>query len=283
MAHAVLAAIHVYPLKSARGIALTAAELDDFGIRHDRRWMIVDGGGRMITQREDPRLALITPRFAAADASGTPDRLVLAAPGMDDLALPLDGADGPRTSVRVWNDDVAGAVVQESATAWITEFLGAPHRVLHMPDDAIRRVDPAYAPEPRRVSFADGFPFLLISAEALDELNARLATPLPMDRFRPSLVVRGAGPHAEDGWRRIRIGDVAFDVVKPCARCVITTTDQATGARGKEPLRTLATYRKRRGKVMFGQNLIHAGPGRLAIGDAVTVAEAVGAPEAFGT
>lgn len=264
---ATLVQINVYPLKSARGIALEAAELDDFGIRRDRRWMVVDPDGRMVTQREEPRLALIVPELAS-------DRLVLSAPGVGELTLPVTGEDGPRAEVKVWRDNVAGAVVQEAATAWISEYLGAPRRIVYMPDAAFRPIDGRYSPPGRQVSFADGFPFLLISAEALDELNARLASPVPMDRFRPNLVVRGAGPHAEDGWRRIQVGDVAFDVVKPCARCVITTTDQATGARGQEPLRTLATYRNRGGKVLFGQNLIHAGPGTIRLGDPVSVVEA---------
>lgn len=263
----VLTDLFVYPLKSARGIALGEAELDDFGIRLDRRWMVTDEGGGMVTQREEPRLALIVPRLE-------PDRLVLGAPGMDDLALPAGGAPGPRLPARVWSDRVAGAVVQEEATAWISDYLGAPRRIVHMPDAAFRRVDSRYSPARRRVSFADAFPFLLISGESLDALNARLDRPLPMNRFRPSLVVRGGGPHAEDGWRAVRIGGVAFDVVKPCARCVVTTTDQATGARGQEPLRTLAAYRKRGGKVLFGQNLIHRGPGRVRAGDPVDVLEA---------
>lgn len=268
MERATLTEITVYPLKSARGIALEMADLDDFGIRHDRRWMVTDDDGRMVTQREEPRLARIVPRFEA-------DRLVLTVPGLEPIALPLDGGDGPRIGTSIWSDRVDGAIVQEDATEWISTYLGAPRRIVYMPDTAFRPVDPRYSPARRRVSFADGFPFLLISAEALDELNARLETPLPMDRFRPNLVVRGAGAHAEDGWRRVLIGDVAFDVVKPCARCVITTTDQETLARTKEPLRTLATYRKRGGKVLFGQNLIHAGTGTLRLGDAVAVLEPV--------
>jgi uncharacterized protein YcbX len=261
---AILTELYVYPLKSARGIALETAELDDFGIRHDRRWMVVDAAGRMVTQREEPRLARIVPRIEG-------ERLVLTAPGMEPLALSIAGGEGPRIEASIWNDRVEGAVVQEAATAWIGEYLGAPRRIIYMPDRVFRRVDPRYVPERRRVSFADGFPFLLISAEALDELNARLEVPLPMNRFRPSLVVRGAGAHAEDGWRRIRIGDVELDIVKPCARCVITTTDQETCERGAEPLRTLATYRRRDNKVLFGQNAVHDRPGTRCVGDAVAV------------
>lgn len=273
MQHAVLTQLTVYPLKSARGIVLDTAEVDDFGIHHDRRWMITDERGRMVTQREEPRLARIVPRIEG-------DRLLLAAPGLEPLTLPLAG-DGPPLGASIWDDDVAGAVVEVQATEWISTYLGAQRRIVYMPDAVFRRVDPHYSPAHRRVSFADGFPFLLISAEALDELNARLEIPLPMDRFRPNLVVRGAGAHAEDGWRRIRIGEIDFDVVKPCARCVVTTTDQETLARGKEPLRTLSSYRTVRGKVMFGQNLIHGGAGVLRVGDAVVVGETVDASEAF--
>jgi uncharacterized protein YcbX len=136
-----------------------------------------------------------------------------------------------------------------------------------MSGDTVRPADPEYAPAGTRVSFADGFPFLLISEESLADLNRRLADPLPMNRFRPNLVVAGAEPYAEDGWDRIEIGGVRLRMVKPCARCVVTTTDQTTAQRGKEPLRTLATYRKVEGEVMFGQNVVPEGRGHLRVGD----------------
>jgi uncharacterized protein YcbX len=138
-----------------------------------------------------------------------------------------------------------------------------------MADQVVRPANPAFAPPGARVSFADGFPFLLISEESLADLNGRLAVPLPMNRFRPNLVVAGCEPYAEDGWKEIRIGDVKLRVVKPCERCLVTTTDQATGERGKEPLRTLATYRKVGNDVMFGQNVVHENTGELRVGDAV--------------
>lgn len=282
MGDVVVTNLFVYPLKSAHGIELAEAELDAFGVRYDRRWMVIDDRGRMITQREEPRMALVETRLEA-------DRLVLAAPRLASLALPLDPVPGPRRRVSIWRDEVEAEDAGVEAAVWITEYLGRDARLVRMPDDAFRPVDPAYAVNADRVSFADGYPFLLISGEALDELNARLDVPLPMNRFRPNLVVRGAGAHAEDGWRRIRIGTIDFHVVKPCARCVITTTDQATGERGKEPLRTLATYRKVDGKVLFGQNLIHAGTGRVRVGDEVEVVERVefnrepGAHELHGT
>jgi MOSC domain-containing protein len=140
-----------------------------------------------------------------------------------------------------------------------------------MAPDVVRAADPAFAPDGARVSFADGFPFLLLSEESLADLNRRLPEPLPMNRFRPNLVVAGGQPYDEDTWSRIEIGGIRLRVVKPCGRCVVTTIDQLTGERGKEPLRTLATYRKRDAEVMFGQNVVHEGPGRLRVGDAVLI------------
>jgi uncharacterized protein YcbX len=140
-----------------------------------------------------------------------------------------------------------------------------------MPERVVRPADPAYAPPGTRVSFADAFPFLLTSEESLRDLNQRLPQPLPMNRFRPNLVVTGDRPYEEDDWRDIQIGDIPMQVVKPCGRCVVTTTDQSTGIRGQEPLRTLATYRKRSGDAMFGQNLVHRNSGQLRVGDPVRI------------
>jgi uncharacterized protein YcbX len=142
---------------------------------------------------------------------------------------------------------------------------------VHFPDDSRRAVDPDYAAPADQVGFADGFPFLLISQASLDDLNARLDQPVPMLRFRPNLVVSGCGPYAEDGWKRIRIGDIEFRVAKPCSRCIIPTIDFATGERAREPLQTLMTYRKRDNKVYFGQNLLHDAGGRLEVGTQVEV------------
>jgi uncharacterized protein YcbX len=261
-----LADIYFYPLKSARGIRLDSAELDDFGIRYDRRWMVVDDAGDLVTQREAPRMALV--RTAVADGA-----LTLEAPGRPALALPLDGrgTDGARRRVRVWDDLCDGADQGDAAAAWISGHLGARVRIVRMPDDVVRPIQPNVARAEGRVSFADAFPMLLISQESLDELNRRLDAPLPMNRFRPNVVTTGSAPHAEDGWRRIRIGAVECVVAKPCARCTVTTIDQDTAEKGIEPLRTLAAYRERSRKVLFGQNVAHRSRGRIAVGDAVEV------------
>jgi uncharacterized protein len=245
--------LYVYPVKGARGISLETADLDEFGVRHDRRWMIVDAAGGFITQRSHPSLALLTTELE-------PDALVLRSPRAGVLSLPLAVDHGEPRTVRVW-DDVVEVLDAGAAAA----------RLLFMPEDCLRQADPAYAAPGDRVSFADGFPLLLITQASLDELNRRLPAPVPMARFRPNVVVSGAAPHDEDRWRSIRAGGVPLDVVKPCARCAVTTIDQATGVAGREPLRTLAQYRRRDGKLWFGQNVVHRGAGELRVGADVEV------------
>ncbi|HEY8468551.1 MAG TPA: MOSC N-terminal beta barrel domain-containing protein [Longimicrobiales bacterium] len=266
-----LAAIYVYPVKSAAGIALDAAELDAFGLRHDRRWLVVDPAGRFMTQRRHPRLALIRSALGA-------DTLTLDAPGMPTLALPLEPPAAATERVRIWSDDVDARSAGDDAARWVSAFLGTPCRLVYMPDSTVREVSLRYGKPGDRVAFQDAYPLLLLSEQSLAVLNARLAEPLPVNRFRPNLVIRGAAEaHAEDAWRRIRVGAVELDVVKPCARCAITTVDQATGRRdGKEPLRTLATYRRGpNGGVLFGMNAIHRARGTLRVGDAVEVLDEV--------
>ena len=259
-----LTGLHVYPIKSARGISLSESELDEFGLRYDRRWMVVDESGTFLSQRSHSRLALVTTSIG----TGT---LRVEAPGMPALETPLDPAPTVATSVRVWKDRCAATWLGEKAAHWFSDFLGTPCTLVHMSDDTIRPADGKYAPDGTRVSFADAFPFLLISEESLEDLNRRLADPLPMNRFRPNLVVAGGAPYEEDGWDRIEIGGLPVRIVKPCARCLITTTDQTTTERGQEPLRTLARYRKVWGKVMFGQNAVHEGTGRLRVGESVVL------------
>jgi uncharacterized protein YcbX len=262
--------LHVYPVKSLRGIALERAMLDERGIRHDRRWMVVDEDAVFITQRETPRMALI-------DVALRDDALVLDAPGMEPLSVPFD-APGPVLGCRVWRDTVDARAVSAAADAWLSAFLERACRLVHMPATSRRIVNPARVKGDRLVGFADGYPLLVIGQRSLDGLNERLAAagvePLPMRRFRPNIVVAQCAPHAEDGWRRVRIGSIDVDVVKPCDRCAITTVDPATGQKGVEPLRTLATYRKQGSQVLFGQNAVHRRAGSIAVGDPVTVLEA---------
>ncbi len=260
-----VAALYVYPIKSCAGMSVASVTLDRRGVMGDRRFMVVDDDGRFLSQRELPKLALIVPRIA--DGAVT-----LAAPGFSTITVPVL-MEGPRRSVVVWRD-VCDAIDQgDDASRWLSAHLGVSCRLVRLADEWKRLVDPTYATRPDdEVSFADAYPLLLIGEASLEDLNARLETPLPMNRFRPNVVVRGSTPFAEDGWRNIVIGDVRATVVKPCARCVTTLVDQQTGARGKEPLRTLASYRRRGdGEVYFGQNVIHAGQGAITVGDRVIV------------
>lgn len=260
-----LSHINLFPVKSCAPLTPAEGHVEWRGLRGDRRWMIVDAEGRFLTARKHPRLVLINAQVEGAN-------LRLNAPRMPELEL-QPAPSGAGLKVRVWRDDVLGRAATDSADAWICRYLGFPARLVYMDEQTERAVDANYARPGDIVSFADGFPLLLISQASLDLLNSKLASPLPMLRFRPNLVVNGTDAHAEDGWRSIRIGNIPFDVVKPCIRCVLTTVDPASGqfdAAG-EPLRTLLGYRRTPNGIAFGQNLIPRGTGTLALGDAVEV------------
>ncbi len=257
-----LGALHVYPIKSCGGVSLEAWDVDGRGLRHDRRWMLVDEAGRFLSQRELPRMALIRVQLEA-------DHLSVDAPGMPTLEVPLGPANDELVPARIWHDSVMASPVGESADRWFSEFLDARCSLVHLPDNSTRPVDPDYGGPGDQVHLADAFPFLLISEASLADLNSRLERPLPMNRFRPNLVVRGCEPFAEDAWSSVLVGSMTLRVAKPCARCVITTVDQETGNRGREPLRTLARFRRVRNEVLFGQHLIHEGTGTLRVGDPV--------------
>lgn len=260
-----LSSLYLYPIKSTAPLVVEAALVEPRGLRDDRRWMVVDADGRFITGRQLPRLTLVR-------AQPGPDGLSLDAPGMPTLQVPF-----PQTSVtvpvNVWKSDVAARPADAASDAWLSEFLGQPVQLVHMDAGVTRPMTDVHSQAGDEVSFADAFPMLLITRAALDGLNARLAKPVSMLQFRPNLVVDGAAAHAEDDWKRIRIGDVEFDVAKPCTRCVFTTVDPLRGERDPdgEPLRTLIGYRRSGDGVTFGQNLIPRSPGTLRIGDAVEV------------
>jgi len=257
--------LYIYPLKSARGWSLTRCDIDAFGPRGDRRFMLVNRQGMFMTQRRHPQMALLH----VAEEVG---RWRFGFPGQAEHVLTLP-QDAPVHEVQIWGEDIRAHDMGDEAAAWFSACLGEVCRLVYMRDDTLRPVDPNYAKEEAQVSFADGFPLLLISQGSLDDLNARLEETIGMERFRPNLVVSGVEAFTEDTWRRIRIGSIEFDIVKPCARCVLTTVEQNTGVKGKEPMRTLKTYRMFEGAVLFGQNLIHRGQGSIRIDDEVEVLE----------
>ena len=261
-----LSAIHLYPVKGIRGISVSGAQVEAEGLRHDRRWMVVDAQGQFISQRSQPRLALITGQFDGR-------RLVLSAPGQDPLELEIpDGSQ--RLEVTVWHDRLEAAAADPQADRWLSQYLDQYCRLAFM-DAACRRPIVSSSGQPTdTVSFADGYPCLMISSASLEDLNSRLADPLPMDRFRPNLVVDGCAAFAEDGWRKIAVGESIFRFTGLCPRCSVTTVDQASGQRdSEEPLTTLFTYRQRENGVVFGVNLVPEQTGSIALGDQVTVLE----------
>jgi len=252
----------VYPIKSCRGVEVDRAMVGATGFELDRRWMVVGDDGRFLSQREHHRLALVRVQLDE-------DRLRLDAPGLSSLAVAFEEGVGPTSRVQVWDDECSAVTEGEDAARWFSEHLGCSARLVRMASDDARPLGSSTAQPGDHVSFADGFPFLLLSKASLDGLNRRLSLPVPMDRFRPNIVIDGCEAHAEDGWHRVRIGEVEFRVAKPCARCVVTTVDQATGERKREPLRTLSTYRSVDGQVLFGQNLVHMDRGVVRVGDTV--------------
>ncbi|MFJ9835873.1 MOSC domain-containing protein [Streptomyces sp. NPDC101169] len=272
MGNARLRSIHVHPVKAFRGVSPREAVVEPWGLAGDRRWTLIDDGGKVVTQREQPRLALA----AAEPLPGGGIRL--SGPGREPLEVAVPE---PVATVlaSVFGTKVAAVPASGAAHAWCSGLLGAGVRLVHMDDPASRRpLDPDYARPGETVSFADGYPLLVTTVASLDALNELVARgdhaqegPLPMNRFRPSVVVEGTEPWAEDGWSGLSIGEVDFRVAKPCARCVVTTTDQDTARRGREPLHTLARHRKAGGRLLFGQNLVPLAPGTIRVGDPVRV------------
>jgi uncharacterized protein YcbX len=201
-------------------------------------------------------------------------RLLLSAPGKSQLTIRVaEAGDAEPIEVSIWNDRCAARVADADANRWLSEFLDRECRLVYLPAESRRPVDPNYAARGDQVGFADGFPLLLISEASLEDLNRRLAVPVPMVRFRPNLVVRGGERYQEDRWRRIRIGEIEFRVAKPCSRCSIPTIDPLTAVRSAEPLRTLMQFRRRGNHVFFGQNLLHDRLGILCEGMPVEVLE----------
>jgi uncharacterized protein YcbX len=263
-----LSVLNIYPVKGLKGVALTESRCTDRGLEHDRRWMVVDGDGMFLSQREHPLMATIW-----TDVDGR--ELRLSAPDAGEVTVPLVPADGAPMKVQVWNSVCEAIDVSGAANRWLSEALAMECRLVYMPDTTRRPSNPRYAGAGPLVSFADGYAYLAIGEASLADLNARLVAKghaaLPMNRFRPNLVVEGSAPYAEDGWGELRIGTATLRGVKPCGRCQVTTTDQATGeVRGPEPLATLSEYRdSSEFGVMFGMNLVTVSPGSLRVGDPV--------------
>jgi uncharacterized protein YcbX len=258
-------------MKAGRAVDLDASIVEPWGLRGDRRWLLVDEDGQAVSQREAPKLARVS-TYLTADGS-----LSVETDGRPGCRIEPPGPIAHMIKADVWGSVVPATAAGPAADAWFSAYLGWPVRLAYLDDPTRRPVDPEYGRPGDVVSFADGFPLLLTSTGSLDALNRWLAgdgeAPVPMTRFRPSVVVTGAPPWAEDRWRRIRIGPVIFRVAKPCGRCVVTTIDQVTGQRGAQPLKMLGRHRNIGRQLVFGQNLIPDSGGVISVGDPVEILE----------
>lgn len=259
--------LYIYPIKSLAGIRLKKATVTARGFEHDRRWLLVDEHNIFITQREHHQMALLQ---VTIDDDGLRIRHKVS---HKSLLIPfnISGAACEQAMVTIWDDTCIAEFVSAEADEWFTEMLGIKCRLVYMPDSTLRVVDQRYAKENSITSFSDAYPFLLIGKASLDNLNSRLAEALPMNRFRPNIVFTGGESFDEDMYGHFTINNINFYGVKLCARCVMTTVDQDTAINGKEPLKTLAKYRFKNNKILFGQNLIHEGEGEITVGDELVV------------
>jgi uncharacterized protein len=244
-----LSALWIYPLKSARGIRVNQAELTPMGLKHDRRWMLIDDQGRFLSQRELPAMAqliiTLTPQGFTCHFQDH----------QCDIPL-LQQAPATRI-VNIWRSEVSAWVYPTAINQWFSERLQKSCALVYMPESTYRDTNPLYAPG-QRVSFADGYPYLLANAASLNTLNQHLRDAdqpaVTMEHFRPNLVLEGDQPHGEYHWKSLHLQDFVFEVVKPCERCVIVNNDPLSGERNKEPLRTMSQHNRFQNAIIFGQN-----------------------------
>ena len=267
-----LSGLYIYPIKSAAGIEVETAQLTTRGFKHDRRWMVVDSGGKFMSQRKHPRMVLIEVSLE--------ETLKISASDMPDLLVPLVPETGERVDVEVWGDRCEAIACGSETQQWFTQFMGTDCQLVYMPDSSDRPTAHGKLGADNLVSFADAYPYLLISEASLNFLNDKLVargkTTVSIERFRPNMVVRGVEkPHEEDRWQQVQIGDAVFELPKLCDRCSIPTVHPKTGDRGKEPNETLATYRYWDRGIWFGQNAVQQQgdyTGQvLSLGDSVQV------------
>ncbi|KAA3439187.1 MOSC domain-containing protein [Rufibacter hautae] len=268
MSTLVLSEIYIYPIKSLSGISLTSAQVEERGLQYDRRWMLIDDSGIFLTQRKYAEMALL-------QVALTPDGLQVTHKTRDltPLVVPYETNSTRSTLVTIWDDICFAFIVSPEANAWFSEALGISCRLVYMPENSIRLIDPNYAKHNEKVSFSDGYPFLVIGQESLNDLNSRLQEQVPINRFRPNFVFTGGQPYVEEKWKTFKIGEVLFYGAKPCGRCNVTTINQDTAQAGTEPLKTLSTYQKKGNKVIFGMNLIGLSTGTVKVGDKILVME----------
>lgn len=257
--------IYIYPIKSLGGIRLSEAKVEIRGFAYDRRWMLVDENGIFLTQRKHHQMALL--QVELVDGGLT---VFQKQRPEESHFIPFAPQTDRQIPVTVWDDTMTAQIVSDSSNQWFSDALGIACRLVYMPSSTERAIDEKYAVNQETVSFADAMPYLIIGQSSLDDLNEKLTEPLPMNRFRPNLVLSGGSAFEEDGWGHVEIGECTFKVTKPCARCILTTVNQDTGIAGKEPLKTLAGYRSVNNKVLFGQNMIALTTGTVKVGDQIS-------------
>ena len=262
-----LSEIWIYPVKSLGGFSVQQTEVTTRGLKYDRRWMLIDADNVFVTQRQVGDLAL----FKTAIAENLLH--VTHSPSGKTLSVNMEEYLPEAITVEVWDDEMDAHEVSVEASAWFSELLGKPVRLVYMPDESLRPVDPQYAQTPEDItSFSDGYPILIIGQSSLDDLNNRLEKQIPINRFRPNFVFTGGNAFEEESWFEFSIGTTSFKGVKPCARCIVTTLNHETGQKtGKEPLHTLSNYRKAGNKILFGQNVLIVQTGTVSVGEEITV------------
>lgn len=255
--------LHIYPIKGMMGSSVDSAKTLERGFEHDRRYMLIDKNGTFISQRTHPQLVFFNPKIVN-------DQVIVE---HEDKSFKISPSSPLRHTVEttIFDQLVPATEVSQSANDWFSSILEEDVRLVKMTKNDIRYKELIKGPKRVEVSFADGYPYLIIGTASLDKLNTLLKEPIGMERFRPNIVVETTEPHVEDRWNDIQIGNSELFVVKACARCPVVTTDQKLGSRSKEPLRTLASYRRKEKKVYFGANAISRRDSCINIGDEVVV------------
>lgn len=258
-----LTALYSYPIKSIQGITHQTCQVQDRGLALDRRWMLIDQNNNFITRRTEQRMALFRTHLRK-------NHIELEFEG-EKTQVPLERHSNTSIEVRIWNDSCMAYLVDTQLDSWLSSKLGKSCRLVYMPDSTKRLVEKFEHTSNHITGFSDAYPFLIISEQSLEDLNSRLPNAISMKRFRPNLVIKASRAFEEDSWRTIRVGEVIFDLVKPCKRCVLTTVNPETGEKGDEPLKTLSSYRKINNEILFGQNAVQRNNGEIHVGAKIEI------------
>ncbi len=260
--------LNIYPVKSLGGISKQTVQLCSTGFEYDRRWMLVDEKNVFLSQRTHPQMVLL-------HTAQNDDGFIVSKYNDENLSIviPYVTEAKKKLKVTVWEDICNAVVVSDEHNEWFSDMLHFKCKLVYMPDDAVRLVDKRYAVNNEITSFSDGYPILMIGEATLEHLNNKLKDALPMNRFRPNLVFSGGHAHIEDEMEKFSINDINFLGVKPCSRCVMTTINQQNAEKGKEPLKTLSTYRMKDNKIYFGQNVLHHQNGIINVSDTISITQ----------